>query len=383
MDLGTSTQGDVILWPGNNQVLTAKVSGNVGIGTANPTAKLEVAGQVKITGGAPGAGKVLTSDATGLASWTTPTASSSFWSASGNDINNTNSGEINIGNPPASYYGKLNVEGGAAAGVYGGSNSNVGVAGASNTNYGGLFTTNTGIALVAGSSGSGPAIVANTGNVGIGTMTPTEKLTISSGRLRFFGSTVSNTTGGVIELTGTAFMEVGGTWASNFNNADNLGSTTKRWNTVYATNGTINTSDAREKQNVQSLGYGLQQVMQMHPVTYEWKARPEQGRKIGFIAQELQTLVPEVVSDTEWRRDENNKMVSKPAEVLGVYYSDLIPVLTKAIQEQQVQIEALRAELDALRDENASLRTAAGSDTQDRLVQLETLVKQLIADKKE
>ena len=42
---------------------------NVGIGTKTPEAKLEVAGQVKITGGNPGANKVLTSDANGLASW--------------------------------------------------------------------------------------------------------------------------------------------------------------------------------------------------------------------------------------------------------------------------------------------------------------------------
>lgn len=49
-------------------------TGNVGIGTSSPGAKLEVAGQVKITGGAPGAGKVLTSDATGLATWQTMTA---------------------------------------------------------------------------------------------------------------------------------------------------------------------------------------------------------------------------------------------------------------------------------------------------------------------
>lgn len=41
----------------------------VGIGTPSPTAQLEVNGQVKITGGAPGAGKVLMSDANGLASW--------------------------------------------------------------------------------------------------------------------------------------------------------------------------------------------------------------------------------------------------------------------------------------------------------------------------
>ncbi|MFZ1946130.1 MAG: hypothetical protein WAW06_01125 [bacterium] len=57
-----------------NYTSPAKVSvavggGNVGIGTSSPDTKLEVAGQVKITGGAPGAGKVLSSDAEGLASW--------------------------------------------------------------------------------------------------------------------------------------------------------------------------------------------------------------------------------------------------------------------------------------------------------------------------
>ncbi|MBL7765061.1 MAG: collagen-like protein [Chitinophagaceae bacterium] len=45
------------------------VADSVGIGTTTPTARLEVAGQVKITGGSPGAGKVLVSDANGLASW--------------------------------------------------------------------------------------------------------------------------------------------------------------------------------------------------------------------------------------------------------------------------------------------------------------------------
>ncbi|MES2286989.1 MAG: tail fiber domain-containing protein [Bacteroidota bacterium] len=49
-------------------------AGNTGLGTTTPGAKLEVAGQVKITGGTPGAGKVLTSDATGLATWVTPGA---------------------------------------------------------------------------------------------------------------------------------------------------------------------------------------------------------------------------------------------------------------------------------------------------------------------
>jgi hypothetical protein len=72
-----SNSGNIGFFTGNGDNTADMViaaSGNVGIGATSPGAKLEVAGQVKITGGTPGAGKVLTSDAAGLATWTTPSA---------------------------------------------------------------------------------------------------------------------------------------------------------------------------------------------------------------------------------------------------------------------------------------------------------------------
>jgi hypothetical protein len=140
-----------------------------------------------------------------------------------------------------------------------------------------------------------------------------------------------------VTLSGARFQPL-------YDNSYSLGISGSRWSTVYAANGTINTSDARQKQAIQPIGYGLQQVMAMKPVSFEWKSNPEQGRKLGFLAQDLQTIVPEVVADKEWVADEKGKQTAKPAEVLGVYYSDLIPVMAKAIQEQQAMMEALKIE---------------------------------------
>ena len=58
--------------------MSIRDNGNVGIGTVNPSAKFEVAGSVKIADGTQGAGKLLTSDAAGNASWQTAASSNAF-----------------------------------------------------------------------------------------------------------------------------------------------------------------------------------------------------------------------------------------------------------------------------------------------------------------
>lgn len=85
------------LWTYTPQ-LTIDNGGNIGIGTTKPGAKLVVAGQIKITGGSPGIGKLLTSNSNGLASWQTPTAGAdNDWAVSGNDMYSIHSGNVGIG----------------------------------------------------------------------------------------------------------------------------------------------------------------------------------------------------------------------------------------------------------------------------------------------
>jgi len=103
--------------------------------------------------------------------------------------------------------------------------------------------------------------------------------------------------------------------------------------------------------------------MKLKPVSFQWKSFPEEGTKIGLIAQDLQEVIPEVVKDWEWEylSEDRNNRVKKEVEVLGVYYSDLIPVLIKAIQEQNHLIEKL--ELRILELEKEKLHQKCHSST--------------------
>ncbi|MCC5923573.1 MAG: hypothetical protein JJT77_07290, partial [Crocinitomicaceae bacterium] len=68
--IGLKFEVDNTTW--DNKAIWLTAPGNVGVGTPDPTAKLDIDGQIRIRGGAPGAGKVLTSDANGTATWETP-----------------------------------------------------------------------------------------------------------------------------------------------------------------------------------------------------------------------------------------------------------------------------------------------------------------------
>ncbi len=86
--IGTNNSQDLVFKTNTGERMRlVDATGNLGIGTTpSPGAKLEVSGQVKITGGSPGVGKVLTSDGVGLATWSSPADSGTVTSFSAGDL---------------------------------------------------------------------------------------------------------------------------------------------------------------------------------------------------------------------------------------------------------------------------------------------------------
>ena len=103
-------------------------------------------------------------------------------------------------------------------------------------------------------------------------------------------------------------------------NGDTTGS-----NDLTVSGDVVISSDARLKSNIVSLGSTLPKLLQIDGKSYEMKGK----QKIGVLAQEIQEVFPELVSE-----DDN--------EMLAVNYQGLVPVLINALKEQQNEINRLK-----------------------------------------
>lgn len=184
-------------------------------------------------------------------------------------------------------------------GINSSGNTSTGTLGGANTAY--LYSTGNDFAI--GNSTSGKDVLFFTG----GTAASNEKLRVTSAAVQ----------------PGT-------------DNATTLGTLTKRWSIVYAANGTIQTSDFRLKKNILPLQYGLNEVMQLVPVSYDWKDNSGTN-KIGLIAQEVKKLIPQVVVGDETK------------ENLGMNYAELVPVLINAIKELKAELNETKKEIELLK----------------------------------
>jgi len=192
-------------------------------------------------------------------------------------------------------------------------------------------------------SGGLAVTIASGGNVGIGTTAPAEALDTGAGAVRAAG------------FRGRAGL---GGATSNVFNINWTGSAAQLW--IDTTNvGTISTvSDRRLKQQIATEpDTGLSRVMQLRPVTFHWRNinifHDDGMQHEGFIADELQTVIPSAVVNNKDQVDANGKPVYQ-----SIVPSEIIPVLTKALQEQQQAMQAQQAEIDILKSQIAALQAA-------------------------
>jgi hypothetical protein len=102
-------------------------------------------------------------------------------------------------------------------------------------------------------------------------------------------------------------------------------------------------SDIREKKNIAPISGSLPKVLALNPVGFDWIANGEHC-PAGFVAQEVEQVFPEFVVENMASENEQPRK-----GLTGGLTSGIVAHLVKAIQEQQVQIETIKAELATLK----------------------------------
>jgi hypothetical protein len=100
--------------------------------------------------------------------------------------------------------------------------------------------------------------------------------------------------------------------------------------TIRATGDVLAYSDARVKENVETIDNALDKVMSMRGVSYNRTDSNDKTKKVGVIAQEIQKVLPEVVSEQE-------------DGMLSVSYGNIVGVLIEAIKELKNEVNELKA----------------------------------------
>ena len=129
-------------------------------------------------------------------------------------------------------------------------------------------------------------------------------------------------------------------------NSFSIGSGSERYTTIYATNGSINTSDENQKNTIIESDLGLDFVNQLKPVSYKWNE--DDGKThYGLIAQDVEKTLIDIgktVSDFGAVSKEDDSP-------MGLGYSELISPLIKAVQELSAKNDALTSEIQQLKSQ--------------------------------
>lgn len=321
------------VWDGVTRMMIDSVNGRVGIGTTNPAATLDVAGTGSFLGGITSAGSIF---------------------AGGNlaiDGTTTIANNVAIGGPVSGS--RLHVTG-ANGGIFEVFNL---APNAGRQLLGGFFGNNAGAQMrFQRLSGGTYADIGQSpdGNFEVRiddqsyiTVTPGGEVFLPS-RSRF------GTTFGGVPATVQVFGRASDTFAMVVGDPTGIYRLSVNNNGAVATQcGIICASDERLKENITNLETPLDKVMALRGVSFTWKDETlaKRGTQLGFVAQEVQQVLPELIGET-------------PDGMLGVDYASLTSVLTGAVQEQQAQIDTMQRQIAALEAQIESMqahRSMAGA----------------------
>lgn len=274
----------------------------------------------------------------GDGTWST-VSSSSQWTTSGSNIY-FNTGNTGIGTPTPGH--TLHVMR-AAGSTYGAM-----VDSSSSSTYSNLVVAKAGVPFgVIGVNGSGDIDFSVT------------SANSASSKLRLAGCTGvathmtidGNGNVGIGITSPQTTFQVAGIISPSANNTYSLGNATYGFTEVYATNGTINTSDRREKKDIYNSNLGLEFINKLRPVSYRWNTGVDNDIHYGLIAQEAEAAVRDARND-----DQGTSIVThdKITDKYGVRYSELISPIIKAIQEIYFRVTSAERELASLKEETAA-----------------------------
>ncbi len=360
-------------------ILLATTRGNVGIGTPSPSGILDVQGGTTTANngtnitmvtqaGASRAGDINLSGATATDFGGSLNLAGGTSANFGGSVNLTAGsanfgGNINLTAGAASYSnaypGLVSIIGGASGGNLIGGEVNIkgGPGGSNGSTAGGNVVIRGGVPGGVGIT-YGDIILSDTGgNVGIGTTTPKARLDVVD---------TSTTTSAVIVPRAGNFTGTTVNGMVRYNTASTLFEF--RQNGAWVNYTTV--SDGRLKTNVVPVEKGLDIINQLNPVFYDWDSKNpksagfEQKHQVGFIAQEVEKVLPEVVNKGEdsYRSLEYGKMVSVVIAAVKELYQKFVGH-DQQLTEQARQIasvkaenEKLKVEVEKQKQENAAIK---------------------------
>jgi hypothetical protein len=177
---------------------------------------------------------------------------------------------------------------------------------------------------------------------------------------------VNNAGANAVVFTNSGFVGIGVNNPSHILQINGIGrSTSSTWAT---------SSDKRVKENIRGIENGLEKILQLNPVSFQYSAEYTRqysafkGTYMGFLAQDVKNILPELVSMTSEKI--GDRTIN---DFLLLNQGELIPVMVEAIKEQQKQIEGQKKLLESSIGENQQLKSQLQS-LQEKVEQIETLL---------